>query len=82
MHFHTHRHGRGVYHFTNGDTFEGAFIGNEMHGRGVYRYKPKTQEEYDNPRVRGVLYFKSHRCGFVDELTTGTHIRLEYDHVT
>lgn len=75
-------HGRGKYYFGNGDTFEGAFVGNELHGRGVYTYKPKNKEEYEKPRVRDALYWMSHRCCFVDELTPGTHVRLDYDHVT
>lgn len=72
-------HGRGVYHFTSENTFAGALIGNELHGRGKYTYKAKTKEEYEKPRVREALYWMSHRCCFVDELTPGTHIRLDYN---
>jgi len=58
-------HGQGVFHFSNGGTFSGAWVDGHPMGMGTMKYPkdPKYERDtYSNEYVRGVPLFNTNSC--------------------
>ncbi|ETW10286.1 hypothetical protein H310_00628 [Aphanomyces invadans] len=78
-------HGHGRYHWDDGSSWDGPFLRNEMHGRGLYRSEPEAEpDETDldwtpTPTLVRYYYGGSHIC-WGSELQTHSRIRI-FTHV-
>ena len=72
--FHGRMQGRGKYTFKSGDTWEGTFMDDQLHGFGLYTY----YDEHGHGEQRWCFYNRNKRMCWEDQLIPGTRIELSY----
>ena len=67
-------HGKGIFYFTNGDSWNGYFRMDSLHGIGIYTYTCHDSLIMKNNRT--AIYYKNRRICFTDQLFPGVSILL------
>ncbi len=67
-------HGKGIFYFTNGDSWNGYFHMDCLHGVGIYTFT--CQDSLIMKKNRTAIYYKNLRICFTDELYPGVSIML------
>ena len=68
--------GKGLIEFSNGDTWEGTFVDDEMQGLGKYTFVGDGKLDPAKRKQRWCFYHRSRRTCWHDEVQPGVRIRF------